>query len=218
MMADLPERPSILDVGCGPGMQTMDLAKLSGGTITALDNHQPYLDTLRNKVIEAELSERVCITRGDMSGLGFKTKSFDAIWSEGAIYIMGFEEGLKDWRPLLKKGGYLGVTEVAWLKPDPPEEVAGFWAEAYPAIKDIQGNLNAITRAGYRPIGSFTLPESAWWDLYYKAIEDKLFMFRDKYKGNNEALRFADMEQTEMDLFRKYADYYGYVFYILQSN
>ena len=218
LMADLPVRPRILDVGCGPGMQTMDLARLTGGTITVLDNHQPYLDTFHKKIQEAELGDRVCVTRGDMASLGFKANTFDVIWSEGAIYIMGFEAGLRAWRSLLKEKGYLAVTEVSWLRADPPEEVAGFWAEAYSAIKDIGGNLAVIRNAGYRSIGSFTLPESAWWDVYYKAIEEKLFMFRNKYKGNDEALLFADMEQTEMDLFRKYADYYGYVFYVMQKE
>ena len=37
MMEDLPPRPRILDIGCGPGMQTVELLRISGGTVVALD-------------------------------------------------------------------------------------------------------------------------------------------------------------------------------------
>ena len=40
------DRPSILDMGCGPGVPTLELARLSGGIVTGLDTHQPYLDEL----------------------------------------------------------------------------------------------------------------------------------------------------------------------------
>jgi ubiquinone/menaquinone biosynthesis C-methylase UbiE len=39
-----------LDIGCGLGMQTIELAKLSKGQIDALDNHQPFLDQLDFKI------------------------------------------------------------------------------------------------------------------------------------------------------------------------
>ncbi|MCK5581393.1 MAG: class I SAM-dependent methyltransferase, partial [Candidatus Omnitrophica bacterium] len=45
----LSEQPLILDIGCGPGMQTLELAKISKGKITALDNYQGFLDILMKK-------------------------------------------------------------------------------------------------------------------------------------------------------------------------
>jgi len=47
MLKGLPENPRTLDVGCGPGMQTIELAKRSSGQIYALDNHQPFLEQLK---------------------------------------------------------------------------------------------------------------------------------------------------------------------------
>jgi ubiquinone/menaquinone biosynthesis C-methylase UbiE len=49
MIRDLPRKPRIIDIGCGPGMQTVELAKLSKGSIEVVDNHQPFLDQLRKK-------------------------------------------------------------------------------------------------------------------------------------------------------------------------
>ncbi len=45
-LTDSPERPLILDIGCGPGVQSIDLALFSSGRVIALDNHQPFLDKL----------------------------------------------------------------------------------------------------------------------------------------------------------------------------
>ena len=42
-LSDLPQCPEILDVGCGNGSQTLVLAKLSQGNITALDKHAPFI-------------------------------------------------------------------------------------------------------------------------------------------------------------------------------
>jgi ubiquinone/menaquinone biosynthesis C-methylase UbiE len=194
----------------------MDLIKLTNGTIFALDNHQPFLDALNKKVMEHGVAHRIHIINCDMLALGFKERSFDVIWAEGAIYIVGFEKGITTWKPLLKNGGYLAVTEATWLKLDAPDELKGFWAEAYPAMQDIDGNLEIIKNTGCRIVDYFTLPESAWWDDYYNPLEKKLALFREKYKGNDEAIRLAEIEQTEIDLYRSYPDYYGYVFYIMQ--
>lgn len=37
MMSDVPESPQILDIGCGPGMQTVELLSITSGTVVALD-------------------------------------------------------------------------------------------------------------------------------------------------------------------------------------
>jgi len=43
-LSGLPARPEILDIGCGAGMQTIELARLCPGCrITAVDIHQPFL-------------------------------------------------------------------------------------------------------------------------------------------------------------------------------
>ena len=49
LIPPLPGDAKILDIGCGSGTQTLDLAGLAPGTITAVDNHQPFLDMLNAK-------------------------------------------------------------------------------------------------------------------------------------------------------------------------
>src|SRR4030042_676297 len=135
MMTGLPEKPKILDIGCGPGRQTMELARLSGGKITALDNHQPFLDKVRKDADALGLSPHIETLNQDMKAMDFETGSFDVIWAEGALTLMGFENGLKTCRPLLKEKGYLGVTELVWLE-DHPSPEAREGAQENPATKN----------------------------------------------------------------------------------
>jgi len=109
LLSDLPPEPHVLDIGCGPGMQTLDLARLTRGQIVALDNHQPFLDELSARARRAGLGSRVQAIYGDMEDLPFPRASFDLIWAEGSIYIFGFEKGLRAWKTLLRAGGYLAV-------------------------------------------------------------------------------------------------------------
>lgn len=218
MLSDLKKNPYILDVGCGPGMQTLDLLDLTDGSIVAVDNHQPFLDQLSEKVMQKGIAGRVQIVNADMSSLDFHPATFDLIWSEGAAYSMGFKNALSTWKPFLVKQGYLAVTELTWIRPDPPDEAKRFFAEEYPVMQNIESNLEAIRRAGYNVVGHFTLPESAWWDNYYTPIEKKLPAFREKYKDNPEALAVVELHEVEIDIYRKYSDFYGYVFYVMQID
>jgi len=216
----LPEldRPSILDIGCGPGAATMELARLSNGDITGLDFHQPFLDRLSTKIEAAGLSDRVKAVHGSMFEMAFPDESFDIIWAEGSIYLIGFEKGLTEWRRFLKPAGYLVAGEVAWLRQDPPEELSLFWKENYPGIRTIPENLSLIPACGYEVIGHFTLPEDAWWVGYYGPVEKRLQGLRNKYSDNPEALAVLDAEQTEIDMYRKYSEWYGSVFFLMQKG
>lgn len=218
MLVSLPSQPSILDVGCGPGMQTIELAKLSGGNITALDYQQRFLDELNTRAKGAGVANQIRTAQGSMFELPFAADSFDVIWSEGAIYIIGLEKGLSEWKPLLKDGGYLAASHLSWLKPEIPDEPKQFWAKHYPAIAHVDENLKIATEAGYNNVGHFVLPESAWWDGYYTPIEAKLEKLRERYKGNDVALDRISKTQEEIDLRKNYSDYYGYVFYVLQKG
>ena len=213
----LPRSPRILDIGCGSGMQTLALARRTGGCITAVDIHQPYLDRLEQKAREAGLSEQISTLNCSMESLSFEDESFDLIWSEGAIYLMGFRDGLKSINRFLKPGGTAAVTDVAYLVPHPPPQVAAFWDEEYPAIDYYKNNLSAIKAAGYRFIDSFVLPESAWWENYYHPLAARCRAFRRKYENNPEAAAIAEMTEKEIALFREHAASYGYVFYIMQK-
>ncbi|MBP0028862.1 class I SAM-dependent methyltransferase [Roseofilum sp. Guam] len=215
-LSALPNCPQILDVGCGPGQQTLDLATLSNGTITAVDFHQAYLDELKQRFETQGWGSRLEVVCADMADLPFAAQSFNLIWSEGAIYIMGFDRGLSKWRSLLKPGGYIAVTEITWLKPNPPEPVKQFWQEGYPSMRTLEENRTAMETAGYAIVDTFVLPEIAWWTDYYTPVENKINQLKIQYQNDPESLQVLENEQQEIDLYRHYSQYYGYVFYIGQ--
>jgi ubiquinone/menaquinone biosynthesis C-methylase UbiE len=216
MLSDLPASPDILDIGCGSGAQTLQLAELSDGLITAVDMHRQYLVQLEAAIRKRQLQDRIRVVEGDMEALDFPPQSFDVLWAEGAIYIMGFERALREWRRLLRPGGFIAVTEATWWRADPPPELARFWAESYPAMQDEAANLAAIHRAGYRPLGSFRLPDSSWWADYYDPLTKRLDAVARRYAHSQVAMEVIAEERREMDIFRKYSDYYGYAFYVMQ--
>jgi ubiquinone/menaquinone biosynthesis C-methylase UbiE len=217
MIKDLSSTPHILDIGCGPGMQTIELAKNTKGKIVAIDTHKPFLDALIKKSIEEGVSKSIEVKEGSMFELQFEKDSFDIIWSEGAIYIIGFEKGIKEWKDYIKTGGYLVVSELSWLRQDIPKEPRSFWEADYPQIKSISENIKIIEETGYSSVGSFILPKCGWWDNYYTPLSDRIKTLRQKHIGDEEANECLNNTEREIELYRKYSDYYGYVFYLMKK-
>jgi len=217
MVEEITEPKNILDVGCGPGRQTILLAQHTSAQVTALDNHQPFLDQLNNRAKEAELSNKITTVNQSMTAMDFASESFDLIWSEGAIYCMGFAEGLKEFGRFLKPGGFVAVTEATWLSENRPSEVEEFWKMAYPAMTTKDKNLQTIIETGYNSIGEFTLSKSCW-ENYYAPIRERIEKFRQQYCGKPEEIACLEEEQAEIDLYDRFSDQYGYVFYIMRKQ
>ena len=151
-----------------------------------------------------------------MRQLDFAPGSFDVIWCEGAIAIMGVEAALRDWRRLLVPGGYMAVTEVCWTKPDPPPDCAAFWAKEYPAIRDVPTLQAVIEACGYETVGHFALPPSAWWDDYYRPLQQNLTEFRARHRDEPDAQELADQVQREIDVWHACSDFYSYEFFVMR--
>ncbi len=218
LIKGLPKQASILDIGCGPGVQTIELAKISKGKIIALDNHQPFLDKLMQNAETDGVSGQITPKNQSMLEMDFKDNTFDLIWSEGALYIMGFQNGLKRCHQLLKRGGYLAVTEVVLLSPDTPPAVHQFWENEYPAILDIEGNLKLIEKEGLDLISHFTLPKSSWGDEFYSPMEKMLAILKMKYRENPSAMGVYESVQNEIEFYNKYSNYYGYEFFVIRKG
>jgi ubiquinone/menaquinone biosynthesis C-methylase UbiE len=210
------DKPRILDIGCGPGGQTMELARLSQGEIIGIDTHQAYLDKLQGKIETSGLSNRVKAKNQSMFSMEFLDGSFDIVWAEGSIYIIGFERGLSAWKRFIKPRGFLVVNEMAWLRPNPPQEIYEYWMKCYSGIMTIDENIKVISRCGYSLIGYFTLPEDAWWAEYYGPLEERIRALKQKYKNDVQAQNVLNEEQDEIEMYKTYSQWYGYVFYVMQ--
>jgi SAM-dependent methyltransferase len=213
-----PRRPFILDIGSGPGVQTIELARISNGTIIALDNHQAFLDKLMKTASAEGLVENIIPKNISMLDMDFDESSFDIIWSEGALYFMGFQNGLRCCHQLLKKDGYLCVTEIVYLVPDPPAPLVQYFENEYPDISAVNNKMELIQNEGFRLISNFTLPKSSWQENYYLPMEAELSRLNEKYKGNETALAIFKEMKKEIKLYKEFSDFYGYEFFIMQRN
>jgi len=218
-LTGLPHQPEILDIGCGTGMQTVELARICPGCrITAVDIHQPYLDELARRAASAGVGGRITTVRASMDNLPFPDASFDVLWAEGSIFVIGFSEGLASWRRLLRPGGYLCLTEAVWFTENPSPEAAAFWNECYPAITTVRENRAIAEDAGYEVVATFPLPGSAWWEDYYTPLIKRLEELRPTVAGNPGAEGLIEFAEREIAVHREHGGEYGYEFFILRKN
>lgn len=215
----LPPSPAILDLGCGGGGQTVTLASLGSGTILAIDRYPPFIEQLERRVAELGLAGRVVARVGDMNALDLPPESFDLIWCEGALFVLGFERGLRTLRPLLRGRGVVVASEATWLRPleEVPRDVLEFWAEAYPAMTDVEGNLALARAAGFTPLDHFTLPEEGW-AAYVDPLERRMNDVLAQHPGDRDAEEAANRERREAAMFRNNLKYFGYEFFLLQRS
>ncbi|MBN1454652.1 MAG: class I SAM-dependent methyltransferase [Methanomicrobia archaeon] len=189
--------PTILDIGCGTGVPTLKLARLSNGTVLGLDINQPALDDLQRRIVAANLSDRVKAVHGSLFELEFPDESFDILWAEGSIAVIGFEQGLEAWQRLLKHGGFLVIHDE---------------------IGEVERKLNSIIKSGYKLLGHFYVSADEWWRAYYEPLERRIAELRAKYRDNAKALAVLDDEYREVALCKRNPERCASVFFVMQKE
>jgi SAM-dependent methyltransferase len=210
----LTEKARIADIGCGTGGQTMVLAQHTPGHIVGIDLFPDFIDIFNANAQQLHYQDRVHGIVASMENLPFEAEELDLIWSEGAIYNIGFQRGLREWRSLLKMGGFIAVSEASWFTPQRPPEIDAFWNDAYAEIDTIPNKMAQLQSAGYIPIATFVLPETCWTDQFYTPQIAAQTQFLLKYPHDKTAAELVANERREAQLYAQYKAYYGYVFYI----
>jgi len=184
----------MLDIGCGSGVPTMELARLTDGEIIGLDINQDLLAKLNSNVKKAGLSNRITTIKCSIFDMDFQDESFDIIWSEGSIYVVGFKRGLQEWQRFLKPNGFMVIHD---------EE------------GDVKQKLEYIPRCGYHLLEYFKLPSETWWIEYYAPLEKLVNRVRIKYADDPKALIALEEDQREIDMFKKNPGLYSSIFFVM---
>lgn len=211
---NLNDESQIADLGCGTGGQTLVLAGAAPGTITAIDLFPRFIDMLNENAAKQGIHDRVKGVAGSMDQLSFAPGELDLIWSEGAIYNIGFERGLREWKQYLKPGGFIAVSEASWFTYNRPAEIEEFWQSEYPGIDTVSKKVDQMQKAGFVPIATFVLPENCWTEHFYEPQVGAQEAFLKKHAGNQAAKDFIANQKHEAQLYDKHKAYYGYAFYI----
>lgn len=207
----------IADIGCGTGASTMVLARELNADITAVDFLPEFVDVLKvnsqKEGLENQISPLVC----SMEDLPFGGEEYDVIWSEGAIYNIGFERGISEWRRFLKTGGMLVVSEITWSTDSRPDELESYWNNAYPEIDTASAKIKVLEENGYSLSAYFLLPDYCWVENYYRPLQNSFADFLERNGNSRKAREVVSNEETEIALYEKYKSFYSYGVYVARK-
>jgi len=173
------QNPQVLDVGCGTGVPTIELAKISNGHVTGIDIDEKLLDILRRRIKEKGLNDKVSVLNKSINMMDFKKESFDIIWSEGAVFVIGFENSIKNWRKILKPNGFLVLHDD---------------------IKDKSKKLGLIEKYGYKLIAEYDLTFDIWWNEYYSHLEKFVEDYKYKFQNDSELTSEIENDQNQVNM------------------
>jgi ubiquinone/menaquinone biosynthesis C-methylase UbiE len=213
-----PSAPlKIADIGCGTGSSAMLLARALNAQITAVDFLPDFVEVLKVNAESEGLTKKIEPLVCSMDNLQFDNEEYDVIWSEGAIYNMGFANGINDWKRFLKPGGLLIVSEITWTTNDRPFEIQKHWEAEYPQISMASSKISILENSGYSPIAYFVLPERCWLDNYYRPLQNSFTEFLARNANNENAQAIVEAEMKEIALYEKFKKHYSYGVYIARK-
>jgi SAM-dependent methyltransferase len=207
----------VADIGCGTGASSLLLARLLNARITAVDFLQDFLDVLNERAQCLGVADRISTLACSMDDLPFADEELDVIWSEGAIYNIGFEKGVVDWRRFLKPGGVLVASEITWITDSRPEELQKHWDAEYPEVDVASAKIKNLERHGYSPVGYFVLPEHCWLDQYYRPMQARFDDFLKRNGNSEDARAVVAAEEREIELYETYSEHVSYGVYVARK-
>jgi len=208
----------IADIGCGSGASTLVLARELDAHVTAVDLAPEFLAELEGAASRAGTADRITALLASMDALPFAEAQFDAIWSEGAIYNMGFAAGIEAWRRYLKPDGILAVSELTWLTDRRPEDLQAHWHSAYPEVDTASAKTAVLEGLGFSPMGYFVLPERCWLENYYRPLQRRFAGFLDRHGHSDAARAVVAAEEKEISLYERHKRCVGYAYYVARKT
>jgi ubiquinone/menaquinone biosynthesis C-methylase UbiE len=195
----LPEldKPRILDIGCGSGVPTMELARLGQGEVIGIDVDQRALDKLNRKIREAGFANRVQAMNCSILDMLFPDESFDIIWSEGAIFVVGFEMGIREWKRFLKPNGFMVIHDEKG---------------------NVEGKLEQISNCGYKLLGYFVLSQDTWRTEYFAPLEKLVAKSQTIRTDDPQVLEELNQARRELEMFNNNPERNNSVYFVIQKN
>jgi ubiquinone/menaquinone biosynthesis C-methylase UbiE len=191
------DKPCILDVGCGSGVPTIELARLGQGEVIGMDIDQSALAKLNRKIKEAGFTSRVQAVNCSILDMSFPDESFDIIWSEGSIFVIGFERGIRDLKRFLKPNGFIVIHDEKG---------------------NIEEKLEQISKYGYKILGYFVLSQDTWRAEYFAPLEKLIANSQTIHTDDRQALEELNQARRELEMFRNNPECNNSIYFVIQKN
>ena len=163
---------SVLDVGCGPGTITADLADLvAPGVVTAVEMTQDALGLAEREIAERGI-ENVRFAVADVHALDFPDDTFDVVHAHQVLqHVADPVLALREMRRVCKPGGVVAARDsdyssFAWFPPAPELDE---WLDLFQKLARANGGapdagrrlLSWALEAGF-PVADVAPTASAW--------------------------------------------------------
>ena len=210
----LPFTPKhVLDIGCGKGYASSQIAAQTDAQVIATDNEPDALKQLEQRIMQEGLSGQVSTLCASMTELPFAPESFDLLWAEGSAYIMGVEKALQQWQPLLQPGGYLVISDLVWLTETPSPEAIAFWQQEYPDMQPLKQRLHQIEHSGFLLQEHFPLSKEAWQN-YYQPLKTRV---KELTNDLPDSAALVDIRH-EINIYERFLGEFGYEVFVLKKG
>jgi len=189
------DKPRILDIGCGSGTPSIELAMLSDGEIVGIDIDQEALDKFTKKIEKEGLSDRIKALNQSIYNTTFPDESFDILWDEGAVHIVNPNKSFKECNRILKNKGFFVLGE---------------------GNKWLNNVSNKFPKFGFKLVDKFLLPEEYWWKEYYEILEQRIENL-GKREFTSKELEELKRHKREIEMVKKNPREFDCGFYIFQK-
>ena len=149
----------VLDVGCGVGATPCYLASTVGCQVVGVDLVVKMVGQSRARARKEGVEDRVELAAADARRLPFEDDLFDAVLSESVnIFFEDKGQAMGEYVRVTRPGGYVGTTEMTWLKPPSREVEDTFRDLVYARALDSSGWKALMEEAGLQDVAGSAHP------------------------------------------------------------
>jgi len=170
-LAKLEPQKTVLDLGSGKGSPSLLWASIFGVQVEGYDIGKNYVEYANSRAKMLNLSHRVKYYCRDVKRLRVNRK-YDVVASLGlgiAEVYGDISDALKDFRIMLRKGGFLIFAEPVWLAKKVPSEVLKYLGEIEEHFLTKFELQQLMEKLGFQVKGCFVSTKEDW-ELYIKPV------------------------------------------------
>jgi SAM-dependent methyltransferase len=212
-------QPKISNFGFGKGNESLLPARVYDAPVVAVEQRENCIFPFEQTVIKEKLEDKIKIIQAPLDKLPFAGESFDLTVSEGGTDYFDFDYRINRWKPYLKHGGYLAVSELCLLKDgEQPYELADYLCDNYPwrEIETIDYNLSRIKESGYRVCGQHRFPDSCWSD-YFMDMSICFESMPKRWKVSREGHLVEEYIEKSKYIHWTYEEWFCYVYFVMRK-